>query len=136
MKRIITIAFIICLALSLFSQEQKEFKIGALIGVGTETGEYLGTYDLNIVGAYDKIVLSIGHLMDGKGRGFGFRGTAGARLYEDLTIVASYGIVDNYVKSKSSYGLEIGYRVYNNIHLVGGVETARGTRIGIMYLKK
>ena len=135
MKKIVLVVLLVALAASLVGQ-QAEFKIGASLGHPIDNKTQFANWDLNIVTNYDQLIVTMGVLIDERVNGWGRRFGIGANITSDISILGTWSVVDKLpISSHNSYGIDVSHRIFDGIHLSLGVETKRGIRVSIRYLK-
>jgi len=149
-KTFVLFALLMSLVLSLFSQQQTnliyipeteqadplpDFKIGISVGHVIDNENQFTNWDFNFIGHYNHLFISLGLLSDERVNGWGRRFGIGAKVTDNVSVLGTWSKVDRgLIVSHDSYGIDVGYKVWNGVHVTLGVETKRGIRIGFRYL--
>jgi len=136
-RTFVLVLFLASLVASLAGQEQlPEFKVGASLGHTIDNENQFTDWDFNLVTNYNRLIVTLGVLTDQRVNGWGRRVGLGAKVTDQISFLGTVSDVDRgLIVSHISYGVDIGYKVWDGVHFTLGVETKRGIRVGIKYLK-
>ena len=157
MKHLFIIVTLLVLQLNLLSQQERPSNIDSLNitvvqkdsliiknEISTNFGLAFGytvdhnashDRDLSGIFKFGKVWTGIGFLMN---EGFGTQGlrlTLGNEPWQGMTFGGSLILSKDGNKSNSSFGFEVGMEMIKGFRVIFGIETERGARIGLMYLR-